>query len=150
MRPQMGSPPMRRAAMTDEAEEFMACNDSVALRMSMGMMHVKSKEAQRGRDREMQLPSFRARQTSQPQDPAISDLCVLDTTASLSAREAAEVAAEERQLWEARMKEERQHRERLEREYRDSLQLAAVASRIAVLGLRFIRVIWKARFEGSF
>lgn len=31
----------------------------------------------------------------------------------------------------------------LEREYRDSLQLAALASRnIAVLGLRFIRIIW--------
>lgn len=171
---EMGSPPMRRAAMTDEelarrvahqdaAMEkrierlIRACSDAVAQRVSAGVMHVMFSawrqcatkdlfaRAKEGWDRqceELSTAAEKARRRLEEEQRGFEDELerleqrrVLDTTASLSAREAAEVAAEaeeeairkhlkERQLWEARMKEERQMRERLEREFRDSLQLA--------------------------
>lgn len=171
---EMGSPPMRRAAMTDEelarrvahqdaAMEkrierlIRACSDAVARRVSAGVMHVMFSawrqgatkdlfaRAKEGWDRqceELSAAAEKARRRLEEEQRGFEDELerleqrrVLDTTASLSAREAAEVAAEaeeeairkhlkERQLWEARMKEERQTRERLEREFRDSLQLA--------------------------
>eukprot|EP00434_Breviolum_minutum_P028774 symbB.v1.2.025452.t1/scaffold2469.1/size78468/8 len=171
---EVGSPPIRRAAMTDEelarrvahqdaAMEkkierlIRACSDSVALRVSTGVMHVMFSawrqcatkdlfaRAKQGWDRqceELSAAAEKAKRRLEEEQRGFEDELermeqrrVLDTTASLSAREAAEVAAEaeeeairkhlkERQLWEARMKEERQQRERLEREFRDSLQLA--------------------------
>eukprot|EP00435_Cladocopium_sp_Y103_P071389 s172_g37.t1 len=130
---EMGSPPMRRAAMTDEelarrvahqdaAMEkrierlIRACSDAVAQRVSAGVMHVMFSawrqcatkdlfaRAKEGWDRqceELSAAAEKARRRLEEEQRGFEDEIerleqrrVLDTTASLSAREAAEVAAE--------------------------------------------------------